>query len=163
MTEEEYEDDFININSPKKSNQLHFNPTVVQLETISETLRSIPTLHTPASSMSSACAALEQLSQAVHVGFISSHSLLVSPRKGVVKSYKSLSTSSGTPRIRGYKLELLSNNNEDESTLQDEEAAAAAVLSQNGDVTAELIRRRNLQKVKPSGKRYTSPKDELIQ
>jgi hypothetical protein len=157
MTEEEYEDDFIN--SPKKSNQLNFNPTVVQLQTISETLHSIPTLHTPASSMSSACAALEQLSQAVHVGFISSHSLLVSPRKGVVKSYKSLSTSSGTPRIRGYKLELLSNNNEDQSTLQDEEAAAAAVLSQNGDVNAELERRRNLQKIKPSGKRYTSPKD----
>ena len=123
MTDEEYEEDFVP-SSPKKSTASY--PTV-DLVTLESKWSSIPRSGTPSLAMPSACAALEQLSQAVHVGFTSSHSLLVSPSPGAVKSFKSLSTSAGTPRVRGNILLRSSPLGQDDPlTLQDEEAAAAA-------------------------------------
>lgn len=160
--EEEYEEDF-SPSSPKKqlggsTSNSNSYPTV-ELLTIASNWSSIPRSNTPASNMPSACAALEQLSQAVHIGFTSSQSLLVSASPGAVKSYKSLSNISGTPKVRGNKLRLLPEL-EDPLTLQDEEAAIAALaLTNEGDVDDELLRRKSALKSRPSGKKYTSASD----
>jgi len=152
MTDEEYEEDFVP-SSPKKS-----YPTV-DFVTLEAKWSSIPRSGTPSLAMPSACAALEQLSQAVHVGFTSSHSLLVSPSPGAVKSFKSLSTSAGTPRVRGNILLRSSPLGlEDPLTLQDEEAAAAATGTQ-GDVGEEMMRRRSALKSRPTGKKFISVTD----
>lgn len=155
MTDEEYEEDFVP-SSPKKSTASY--PTV-DLVTLESKWSSIPRSGTPSLAMPSACAALEQLSQAVHVGFTSSHSLLVSPSPGAVKSFKSLSTSAGTPRVRGNILLRSSPLGQDDPlTLQDEEAAAAATGIQ-GDVGAEMMRRRSALKSRPTGNKFISVTD----